>query len=188
MMENIYCLDVKLDFTLKVDGLKKIQNEYKNTDGPMIFGYPYEYIDPKLTDFLNGIGLFISHPEVFYTPPGGKLPIHVDECGLCGVCKLNWIFGADGSEMVWWKPKDAEKKTYYTTPIGTKYLLYTEDECDEIYRSQVHQPSLVNVGIPHSIDNHTNEGRWCLSHNLSSKKTLRLIEWQEALEKFKNNL
>lgn len=183
-MENIYCKDLKLDFEINLDPLRKIRDGYKDVHQYMIFPYKREDIDSRLLDLISSVGLYVSHQEVFYTPPNGKLPIHVDQYNFSNMTKLNWVIGAKGSHMVWWKPKPGTPLRYYTTPIGTQYLLFEEEEVDEVYRGEIGLGTFINAGVPHSIDNPTDEGRWTLSHCLSFNGTRRMIEWQDAMKLF----
>ena len=187
-MENIFCKDLKLDFDVNLDPLKKIRDTYEKKDQMMMFPYSINDVDPRLVKWLDDLGMYISHQEVFYTPPGGKLPIHVDQYSYSNICKLNWILDAKGSQMVWFQPKPGTQLRYYTTPIGTQYLMFEPDEVNEIYRDEIKLGTIVNAGIPHSVYNDTNEGRWCLSHCPSLKTTRKMIEWPQAMEIFANFL
>ena len=187
-MENIYCKDLKLDFEVNLDELKKIRDGYKDVHQYMIFPYPKWAVDERLNSLIESLGLYVSHQEVFYTPPHGKLPIHVDQYNFSNMTKLNWVIGGKGSHMVWWKPKPGVPLRYYTTPIGTQYLMFEESEVDEVFRGEIGLGTFVNAGVPHSIDNPTDDGRWTLSHCLSYRGTKRMIEWPQMLEIFKDYL
>ena len=186
MIDNNFCCQLKLPFEINLDPLRKIRDSYTNTQQYMIFPYNYNDVDPKLISLVDSLDLFISHQEVFYTPAKSKLPIHVDQDRFSNMSKLNWIFGAPGSEMIWWKAKDENNLKHYTTPIGTKYLYFTEDEADEVFRHEITESTFINAGVAHSIDNHTDEGRWCLSHCINLKNTKKNIQMEEVKEIFKN--
>ena len=134
-----------------------------------------------IDNFLKKYGIKVTFSEIFYTPPKTKMPIHNDSIGVC--TKLNWIFGADGSLMQWWKQKNGYKPTSNVNAIGNQYLSYDELECDCVWQTQVGKPSLVNVGIPHSITNMTDEGRWCMSYVLYDIDKNQYLEWNGAVEK-----
>ena len=176
-MKNIYC--AHLNFDIDTSPLEKIKQSCNKTE-LMILEYPR--VDENLKHFLKQFQIVISRAEVFHTPAKAKLPIHVDMEEFSNIVKLNWVIG--GGEMVWWKPKDNTVLRHHTTPIGTKYLLFDESECNEVYRQKVGWPSLVNAGVPHSVDNHTDESRWCISHNIHCSITGEQLQWQDAIKRF----
>ena len=189
-MQNNYVTELSFDFEYDTTQVKKIIDGYKDINQYMIFPYPKEAIDPRLLKIVDDLGLYISHQEMFYTPPHGKLPIHVDQYVLSNMAKLNWVFGAEGSHNVWWKPKNPDPKTfkYYTTPIGTQYIYFEEKDVDEVYRYATGISTFFNAGIAHSVDNPTDEGRWCLCHCICLKGTRRMIEMPEVHKIFQNYL
>lgn len=179
-MQNNYITELELPFEIDRTGVDKVIAGYTNLQQYMIFPYSKEWLDPNLLKLIDDLGYFISHQEMFYTPPRGKLPIHVDQYSYSNMSKLNWIFGGVG-EYVWWKAKNPSAPlNYYTTPIGTKYIYFEENDVDEVYRYPVTKSTFFNAGLPHSVDNFTDEGRWCLSHCINSKKTRQMIEMSEV--------
>ena len=180
----MYSQDLDIGFDLNISVLKEVQASYNNLDQMMIFKMPT--VDKNLSKFLSGVGIYVTHGEIFYTPPHGKLPIHVDLHEFSNNCKLNFIFGAEGSKMIWWDKKTDINLRFVYTPIGTKYIMLDEDECIPIHSAEIKQPSLVNVGILHSINNTTDEGRWCMSYTLRHIKyrnqttNLKDLQWDEA--------
>jgi len=147
------------------------------------FRVPREKMDLQIMDLLASHGITISHAEAFVTPPRQLLPIHVDGPELNNIAKLNWQWGAQGSWMMWWKLKNGVQPTQRMTAIGTRYLTIEARDCIPIYRHQIKQPTLVNVGTPHSIMNMTSEHRWVLSLVLWDIQGDRALFFDEALER-----
>ena len=185
-MKNKYIAELKLPFEIDLAPARKVIAEYKNLGQYNIFSYEQSWLDRTLAEFFHSRGCFITYQEMFYTPPFGKLPIHVDQEQFSNMAKINWILGAQGSEMVWWNPKDPTQTNTHTTPTGTKYMLFSEDMVDEEYRFPVRTSTFINAGIPHSVDNHTNEGRWCLSHCVSMYGHAESIQMDQVHEIFKD--
>ena len=185
-MKNMYVTELELPFEIDLSPAYKVIEGYKNVNQYYIFTYDKSWLDAKLVKFIDDMGCYISHQEMFYTPPHGKLPIHVDQEQFSNMAKINWIIGAEGSHMVWWKPKDPTKLNKFTTPIGTEYMMFTEDMVDEEYRFPVRKSTFINAGLPHSIDNQTDEGRWCLSHCISIKRHLENIQMEQVHQIFKD--
>jgi len=187
-IKNIYCRNLILDWAIDQTQL----NELRKNPVPLksqIFPYNHTQLDKNLKEFLSKFDLIMSHAEIFYTPPKTQTFIHIDyKVYGTNRCKLNWIFGAPGSVMEWWKRNDEEAPVpYKTTKIGTRYIQFEYAECTKIYEAEVGMPSLVNSGVPHSVNNLTDQDRWCLSFNLSYSDNTS-IQWEDAAEKFKNFL
>jgi hypothetical protein len=132
----------------------------------------------ELVNRLLDIDFHIHHVEVFFTPPKTALAVHSDGAEPSRLCKLNWVFGGERSKMLWWKcsiPGAA-----YTTGIGTPYLHFDPRKCVPIESVAIQQPTLVCVGVPHSVANMGDQDRYCLSVVLADKD-LNLITFEEAV-------
>ena len=101
---NNFCFDILVDFDLNLDHIGQIKKYNFNMIGINSFQVYKTNIDKNLKNFLNSYNVGISFSEIFYTPPNSKMTIHNDSDGV--KTKLNWIFGANGSVMKWWKLKD----------------------------------------------------------------------------------
>jgi len=181
----MYSKDLKLDFNLDIDPLIVTQRLYTSLNSGAIFKLKISEIDPKFIHFLNEHNLTVSHAELFYTPPDKTLFIHIDWHQYSNNCKINWIFGGENSLMKWWELKDPNAPlTYRLTDIGTRYLYFNESDCNEIASAVIGQPSLVNVGVPHSVDNRGCSARWCLSYVIWDLNKNNVLQWDDALVKF----
>lgn len=145
--------------------------------------YPFsiDNMDPRVLEFLSDFGLTFSHMEVFHTPPLSTLPIHIDGPRQSNLVKLNWCFGAPGSKMLWWKLKQGTVMKEGVTPVDTRYLFAEQRDCVMIEAARIGTPTLVNVGVPHSILNQTGEPRWVLSGVLNNGATD--VQWDEAVSR-----
>lgn len=182
--ENHYCMDLDLGFNIdysiidelstKVDPQRRNQLDINHR------------IDTKLQEFVYHRGLYITHAEAFYTPPFTGLGIHIDGKKADDHCKLNFVWGGEGSIMQWWRPINPDSSLPGQTPIDTDYLRYHVTDCELVYEAQIGQPSLVNAGRPHSIYNQSHTGRWCMSYVLRWIKGKSLLQWAEAVDKFQH--
>lgn len=186
-MENIYCKDIVVDFELDTTPIDRIkQSEYNVAENGQ---FSVNALDSNLINFLDNLNIVVIHPEIFYTPAGSGINIHVDGTAVDSnaICKLNWAYGAAGSYMTWWELKDSNRPlNQHTTAIGTQYLLFAYDDCKQVWKQQIGQPSLVNAGLPHNMHNPTNESRWCISYALGDKTTGKLLRWDDAMILFSN--
>ena len=146
------------------------------------------YINKELIQFMYDRGITIKNADVFCSPPGFELGIHVDGIKLNNCVAINWAYcDEQGAMMQWWKPKSeeakvvtpsAEKSAYGITT--TPYALgWQKDEVDFLAEVEVRQPTLVNIGIPHSMINKTNSFRKALS--LTWKLNGEDLQWNDAI-------
>jgi hypothetical protein len=188
-MKNQYCVDINLDFVVDNSFINTLTVDDISQHGFKQFNIKKSLLDSNLINFLKSCQIEVSHAEAFYTLPGKKLPIHVDHDQIDNHCKLNFVYGDPGSVMQWWKLNDlGSPLTYRETSIGTKYLVFSHTECSLIWEAQVGCPSLVNAGQPHSVINCTDSPRKTLSLVLYDLNKQKLLEWEDAVIRFKNQL
>ena len=146
---------------------------------------PTDGLDPRITEFLDGLGISVPHAEVFYSIPGLRRPIHTDGNGLRDLCKINWVYGGAGSYMRWWIPiNSGNGPIFRITSVGTKCIAYEDQDCRVIWKATVGFPSLVQVGVPHDMVNDGNEPRWCVSYVINDRTTGNPLRWNESVERF----
>lgn len=144
--------------------------------------------EPHIRHWLHGLGVETVFSEAFYTPPGMRLGIHRDGRDPPGVrdrTKINWIRGADTSRMIWYETiAEAYEGDDHVTSGGTVSRTFSPYMVRQVFDVIPHSPCLLNVGRPHTVHNHTQDGRWCLSYTLGVKDTRRTLQWPEAIEIF----
>lgn len=141
-------------------------------------------LDPRLLVFLGRHRLSINHLEIFYTPPRTSGPIHVDgESSSIQHTKMNFVYGARGSYMRWYQTIDpGMQPRTVRTEIGTTSRIFHPGDTREIFRAEIGCPSIINAGIPHNVENPTDEQRWCLS--LVLRNSNGRLSWNDALDMF----
>lgn len=175
--------------------LNLIQKHNKEFD-PIKHGhyrFPLEEIPAEFIDWFNATfaDIYIKDWEVFYTPAGNVLPIHSDGFQpFVDFVKLNFVYDGDRSTMHWFKLKEELELTSDTNHNKTSYTFIKPEDVDEIYKAEIGTPSLVNVGVPHGIDNKQNtNGRWCIclipNYRDSSNRESPRVLFNEALDIFK---
>ena len=136
------------------------------------------YRDPKIEAFNASLGLITKHTEVFYTPPGGELPIHADDLTIDNRAKINITWGPPEGTVRWWKSENAQAITDLESAkemLGDELqpyedfskrqhtnLLAKKEDCELLWEANTNKVSLLNVGQLHSTYNPTNVGRWTL--------------------------
>ena len=145
-----------------------------------------ENIHPSLKLFFDEKKLYIGLIEVFYCFPYDITSIHSDRAMPGDFAKINWIFGGKDSLMNWYKVlTEAPNKSVHKTPIDSPSLQYKAEEVELIYRCNINQPSIVQVGCPHNIVNMSEE-RFCVSLVFKHKSNNSRVTMNESLNIFKD--
>lgn len=174
-MLNIYHSDISLPVVFTP--------QYLDTD---IHNRMYKInSDEPIVQWLNSIGLEIVRggAQLFYTPPYGSIPIHVDGTFLDNKVKLNFQYGGTGSEMRWYCQSDSGSVNSAMSGQSGKYLMVSEDTATKIWSAKIGKPSLVNAGILHNVINGP-EPRWVISLPLWDVKSNQNLQWADAVDKF----
>lgn len=153
-----------------------------------IFRITQNQFPSLLLDFLEPFNLTIIHGEIFFLPPGSKHTIHVDGEHIDNHCKINWAIGGGESLMEWYRPLDEKAFIHLITDIGTKYLSFDSKYCEKVFESKIGNPSLINAGQPHTVQNCSNEDRWAITYVIGNIKTRKKVQWDEVfplLEKYR---
>lgn len=120
-----------------------------------------KYLSIQIQEWFAKLNLDIVLVEVFYTKPHETGVIHIDSFGG-DYTKLNWQLGGVDSYMMWYSYNVSTKSALGKTPIGSNYSRYESSEVTQVHTQSIQSPSLVQVGIPHNIQNF-NEDRWVIS-------------------------
>lgn len=143
-------------------------------------------LNPKFLEIINDKLLHVIHAEVFKTNfLNQSWPIHIDaDNGRGDVPKINWIYGNQECPMIWYKEKDPEHRTaQQTTATGTGYYTFDADTVEELDRTFIKTPTIIQSGVPHTVINQSGKTRWCVSIVL--KKGDDLLTFDELVNEFK---
>jgi hypothetical protein len=159
-----YCTDLELSIplfksTIDPIDLLKINNENLSRH----YTISKDLLSDDIIKFFTDHDLDIKFVEIFYRPAGVNSAIHIDTQEPGDYVKLNWVFGGEGSTMCWYAIKENCEGTARKTSISTYAIHYTADEVTLLHSQQVGQPTLVQVGIPHSVNNNNLAERYCVS-------------------------
>jgi hypothetical protein len=120
------------------------------------------YFNKKSIDFFNKFNYNLVNAELFYTPPYGQLPWHIDMYPPRDNIKINFIWGSDNHKMEWGEIKNLHEITgIKKTEVGTDYIGFKTSDIKTIDSVKINFAAIVNVGIPHRIINYSNKPRWC---------------------------
>ena len=196
MTENIYhrYLDLPFEITKHPDftGSPTDMKHYDIND----------YNDDAMNEWHKSLGLYIRHTEIFYTPPGGNLPIHCDEAELTNHVKINKTWGPEEGVTRWWTSnnvtvndgRDGAKEVLENFDDNAieefsyrehRVLVSNPDDCNLVYEANTNTPSIVNVGQLHDTHNPTDQGRWTICF-VPARGDDFYIYWDEAMEIYKD--
>jgi hypothetical protein len=183
-MKNNYCFDIDVGFELPLDIIEQF---YKNNpdykEQCCVYNLDLKTVDTRLLAFLEPLDLTISHSEIICTPAHHMLPLHIDTGQANNDTKINWVVGND-SPIDWWIPNDSKNRDVIANQSGYNYIAYKRSECTKVWSHVIGNPSIINSGIPHSVDNDTDNVRVCYTNVLFNKKKNERLQWQDAVEIF----
>lgn len=171
-MQNTYHARLKLPVDFRVNTL---------TSTDRISQYTATHQD--LENLLLAAGVGIREAQRFYTPPNGTLPPHADCDHLNNYTKLNYVFGGQDSQMIWYRLQNGCAAKKMLTSVGTKYLYAPAEDLVPVFSAHVGFPSLVNSGQFHSVLNGA-EPRICYSFMLTyAEHPDQNINWCDAVDR-----
>lgn len=154
----------------------------------MLADFPKDYkTNKELLSWLDAVGVDIPFWDIFVSTPNFTMHIHNDnnDC-VDNMTKLNWVYEDGYSQMVWYKLKEnAQHKIYENDGMDDYALSWDHSEVEQVYSAVIGKPSLVNAGQPHNIINVSSKKRVCLSFFLIDKETDKPLQWERAMELFK---
>lgn len=139
--------------------------------------YAPDYVlsDQTLITFQSA-GFNLREVQLFTTPPRTTTTIHIDGNEFTSKSAINYVVNGPGL-MKWYHLKNSEQSAL-TTPAGTVYIPFKQEDCIEIDQLVITKLTLVEVCKPHNIVNDTDTYRYCFSiryHNYSDFMTAKRI-------------
>lgn len=142
-----------------------------------------KFLNIDVLEQINQLELEVSSVEFFYKTPNNVGPgAHVDDLNQTDFIKINWIYGDESAKMVWYKPIE-NFQGVVSSHHNISYLYFPPDRITEIHSEILQSPSIVQVGIPHTIKNVCSE-RWAVS--LTLRKNGQFIDINNAFHLFSN--
>lgn len=150
---------------------------------------PRELLNTELTDFMGHRGIYLKNADVFCSPPGFELGIHVDGMTFSNNVAINWEYCDEhGAVMQWWKPKNnlgkivdpAKQDNSYSVSTLPYSMAWSKEEVDLLDECAIRKPTLVNIGVPHGMNNKTNSKRKAVSVTWLYRG--KNLDWDDALK------
>lgn len=152
-----------------------------------IWKLPDEFINPGILEFLHENGVFLRGLKAFFfkTPPYGKSKIHVDSRSLNDKWALNWAWGSDNHIMKWYRPTSISTTFGNTSNAKTAYMEFLPGEVTCIAESIIEEfsPTVLQIGIPHRVENMSSMPRWSVSVRDIDIETNTNYDWIDIAQK-----
>jgi len=134
-------------------------------------------------DFLNSINICPSVDgadtvNLFRGDPGAVMHIHQDPGPRWS---LNYVWGNESSEMVWYKEGPDAKTRMWTSVTGRQAMSFEPEGMIEVDRVVMRGLQLVKIDTPHNVFNHGDSTRWAAC----VKDRTKTWTWEEAVKFFK---
>jgi hypothetical protein len=158
----------------------------------------WTYIDEQVKEMFNQdwldymksldmevVKVLLFYRKAHFTHPEAHIDLDETAQSRYGI---NWVLGADDSEMVWYNlPNNISDYPVKTAPVGNYgYIPFPYNELTEIDRRCIgHTPTLVRVDIPHNIVVNTNP-RWAISIRFNADS--ELASWSDTVDYYKRFL
>jgi hypothetical protein len=183
---NEFCYSLKLPFNLDTTWLAEQQLRISGSPRIVNIAVPQDRHDSALVSWCHTVGIEIAQQELIYTPAGGWGKPHVDLAQFSNLCKINWVFGGGGSVMNWYQVRSDYQGETVSNTVNTFYRTFHTDHLEQIYSSAVAGPTLLNVGIPHNVENPGSQERWAITTVFKNTATGTLLMFRDAAEKLNN--
>jgi hypothetical protein len=183
-MENNYYRTLNLDFELDTSHFEYIKTTIKDPLKKETLMVGPKFIDDQLRRFAVNCNCTVINMNYFYTPAGESRVIHSDSIKRDNTTHINFIFNGVGSKMKWWQLKDRTiTGNINILPNGKTYYYFSADHCNLVAEKEIIEPTMVNVGSLHSVENYTENDRWAISYSLGDENKMPL-QWNIAMERF----
>lgn len=139
--------------------------------------------NPTWAKYLKSVGLEPFCFMIFYRGAGASTAqAHIDIAPTKPLSlthfAINWVYGGEGSEMVWYEMPETKTKVVYTE-ANTPYMSWNKPTLKEIERHHIgEEVTIVRTDIPHAI-NMDKDPRWCFSMRVAF---LENVEWDTAID------
>jgi hypothetical protein len=183
-----YCVDLTLPINPLIDGISIDSLQENNAQWTPI---SLEYINSDLKKLFQSLDLKIKIAGLFVLNGYSSLGVHIDGFEIYDATKINWSYNTN-YDMVWYNVRAKNKKNIVGTAnpnnsslLPRYYVSYNKNEVEEIYRYEIKFPSIVQVGIPHTLENYTGVKK-CLSITLfdMDNKTVPMHRAKELFSQY----
>ena len=177
---NLNWPDILKDWE-KTTGLCKQESGIHNR-----WNVPFEQVRPDFIEFCKSLELTFIQVCMFHTHLfNNRHLIHIDDSSIGDFAKLNWVYGSNNADMVWYELKDGHSMTIMDRPDGSLHYTARDKDVNEICRTQIDaNPTIVKTGILHTAINHSGEDRFVCQVWLA--KNNKPCTFNELVEIFKD--
>lgn len=129
-----------------------------------------QYLTSEAISWFEQLGVPAISVQLFKGTPNDSTRIHVDgrfsdtgELYIKHHWAINLVVGANSSTMYWYRPL-VDVQRGYIGSTGVRHPSYTPNEVELVDQIEVGtKPLLCHIAVPHSVTNHLDQSRWCIS-------------------------
>jgi hypothetical protein len=146
---------------------------------------PLSHINKDFKDWLAFLNIGLNSCRFFSAKPYHKYTLHKDvnylnEHIIKDCVKINLIYNAENSRMIWYEELCNTLPTIIVNKVGEKLRIYKEENCSQVYETIADGPAcLINGMHIHTLIN-GNSTRHCYSMPLINLTTKKRLTWDEA--------
>jgi hypothetical protein len=182
-----YCVDLDLPIPLFKSTLAPFEFLKENNKNlSRHYQLDRDLLSDDIIKFFADHGFIVTFVDIFYRPAGVGSRIHSDTEKRGDYAKLNWVYGGEGSIMNWYTPNQNEMGITDETVVSTYAVYYKPEEVTLAHSQIIGTPTLVQVGVPHSVDNNVIADRYCVSIAYNYTEPRNRPTFNESYEIFKN--
>lgn len=138
-------------------------------------------------EYLNKIQIYPSQEcRIFVGAPNSKMAIHIDDWREPGISDfhyaINFVWGSTNSSMSWYSIRNNQQGSLQHVNPTVQYnrttVFFSDDQVDLLDQvvTPVNRLFLTRIDIPHSVINHSDQYRLCLSIRADPK-----LDWDKII-------
>lgn len=154
--------------------------DYEKYSTKRYYDFELSNFSQEYVEWVKSLGLNLYRADMLYSEPNHEYPIHKDIIQLDDFAKINFVYGGKDTQMNWFSVN--REKIHAPNIVDTYTELYTKDQVDVIYSTELQDANLVQAGVAHNVVS-GNEPRWCISTVYVLNK--KFLTWPDAIELFK---
>lgn len=149
---------------------------------------PLTDVNYKFIDFCSNLGVDVYKVIMFYTHRfDNRHIVHIDDPGPGDWARLNWVYGDNDAEMIWYALRDGHPMKCMYNSTGDLHYFADDDAVEEVVRTKIEaNPTIVRTGVLHSAHNYSGKDRFVCQVWLTKNKVT--LTFDELVSLFKSYL
>jgi len=153
---NIGWDDILIDSNATMQACKQLDGPHNRWE------VPFEHVRQDFQNWLKELEVELYKVHMFYTHFfNNRHVIHIDDTEPGESAKLNWVYGNNDADMIWYCLKPDCSYTIMNDKNNNLHYTATDSDVYEIARTKIDKnPTIVRTGILHTAINHSGKDRF----------------------------